>query len=412
MKRFSGVASALAVAAPVAFFAPSAFAAFPTLDDSVARARVNALAVAEARGAVTIAASTMVGARLSPLTNPYLEVQADRGRYTEDVAINGMLFLPLELNGQRGARIDEADHLIRLRQNEMVDVQARITGEVAMAYGDVLVSTARVADATRAEDAARTEVEYFAARLAVGDVTVFEKNLSEAELARWAQNRAEASIRLIEARSLLAQLTGVADVEAPPSADAPPAPPSLRTPFTPSALTQLADGSPMLRSLASEATFWDASRERLSSEKSAPVNLIVNGGRGDAGELRAGGGVSWTLPMTRRNQGEIARAEAEKVRVTSYRETAKNVVLARAKAAYETFAASRDAIAAQDATGIPATERVVDAANASYKAGKGELLRVFIARRDLAVARSRRLDLLAIAWRAYGSLAMLKGSLP
>jgi outer membrane protein, heavy metal efflux system len=390
----------------------NAYAAFPTLEESIARGRANALVVVEARGQVAIATSTMVGARIAPLSNPYLEVQADRGRFSEDVAINGMLFLPIELHGQRGARIDESHRLTRLKQEEFAFAQASVAGDVAVAYGDVLVSSARLADASRAEQSARSEASYFASRLAMGDVTVFEKNLSEAELARWAQNRAEATIRLIEARAQLAQLMGVADLDAPAAEDTMPVPPTLHAQWTPASLAQLVEGSPMLRALAAEATFWDASRERLSSEKNVPINLIVNGGRGEAGEFRAGGGLSWTLPILRRNQGEIARADAEKIRVTALRDTAKNVVLSRAKAAYNTFVTSIQAVAEQDGTGIPATMRVVDAADALYKAGKGELLRVLIARRDLALARARRLDLVVIAWRAYGVLAALKGDLP
>jgi len=406
--------AALGAAAIVALVPSKARAAWPTLEDSVTRARTSALSVLEARGQVGVARSAMAGARVSVFSNPYAELQIQHGR--ADVGefpaqINGFVFLPFDVHGQRGARIEEAEHLATWKSLGLADAQARAVGEVIATYGEVLVAAQRIGDALRAQEDAAREVDYFSQRLAVGDATIFEKSLAEAEAARWAQVLAEANVRAIETRMTLSQLTGLPAIDLPP-ADLTTMPPPLRTTFGPHTAAQLVETSPLLRALLAESRFWEASKERFSAEKNPPLNFIVNGGYGAVGEPRVGGGLAWTFPVTRRNQGEIARAEAERDRVLSFRDTARNVIEARVRGAYETLAVSVRAVAEQDKTGIPATQRVVDASLAAYKAGKGELLRVFIARRDLATAKARRLDLVSLSWRAYGALAALKGELP
>jgi hypothetical protein len=49
-------------------------------------------------------------ARLAPLGNPFVEVTVERGAksVTRDVAVNGALWLPVELSAQREARRNEA----------------------------------------------------------------------------------------------------------------------------------------------------------------------------------------------------------------------------------------------------------------------------------------------------------------
>jgi cobalt-zinc-cadmium efflux system outer membrane protein len=402
-------AAALAFLASVTMVRP-ARAEWLTLDQVVARVRVQALAVADARGNVGVAEAAGVGARLSPFTNPYLEVQVDRGRATQDVQIQGLLFLPFEVNGQRGTRIREAEGLLAWRKVGLADAQARAMGEAIAAYGDVLTAATRLGDVMRAEEEAKNELSYFAQRMALGESTVFERSLAEAEVARWAQTRVETQLRLVNASARLSVLIG-AQVDAPP-ASVRASIPDLRIGQTDSDVAAIVEGSPQIAAVRKEIAYWDASRERVSREKFVPVNVLVVGGRGDLGEPRIGGGLSWTFPVTRRNQGEIANAEAQGSRAMAVAERLRQVVDVRVRAALQSYALSRAAVAEQDATGIPATERMVDAALTSYRAGKGEILRVFIARRDLLIARGRRLDLIQSAWNAYGELAAFKGDLP
>jgi cobalt-zinc-cadmium efflux system outer membrane protein len=54
----------------------------------------------------------------------------------------------------------------------------------------------------------------------------------------------------------------------------------------------------------------------------------------------------------------------------------------------------------------------VDAAVAVQKAGKGELLRVLMARRDLALLRTRRLEMIRREWSIVSQRVALSGELP
>ena len=188
--------------------------------------------------------------------------------------------------------------------------------------------------------------------------------------------------------------------------------PTLRIEFGVDQARALAKSAPLVALLAAEVDYWEASKGRATAERNAPVNFIVSLGRGDNGDGRYGGGLSWTFPLLQRNQGLIARADAERARALDVKQTVEQTLEGRLLSLYEMLRATQGAVSSIDASSIPAAERVVDAATQLWKTGKTDALKVWIARRDLATARSRRLDLVAVGWRTYGELAGLRGELP
>lgn len=128
--------------------------------------------------------------------------------------------------------------------------------------------------------------------------------------------------------------------------------------------------------------------------------------------MRLGGGVTITLPVARRNQGEIARAEAEADRSAAAENSLAASLAARISATEQALATVLAAIASLDSTGLPASQRAVDASFEAYRSGKMELLPVLVARRELQLARTRRLDLVERAWRSYGEWIALSGDKP
>jgi len=387
-------------------------AGWPGLEDVVAQARDNAPMVVQASGAVATAHAAGVGARVTSLGNPYLEVVADRGKHTEgSVQAIGQLFLPLDINGQRSARIGEADQLLAWRQLTRSESQANAMAEAVHAYGEALVSSANLANATAQEAEARSEARWFEAKAAARDATVVDVSVARAEVSRYVQARAEAQLRLNEARLRLLALTAL-EIDAAPPSTMQPEPPALR--MAPAASTRMvAQGeTPILRAMQAEASYWGAFRERASAEKNQPFFLILHGGRGDFAEARYGAGIAYTFPVARRNQGEIARADAERGRSLQMRSTLQRVAAARLQGAYGAYNTSMEAVKEMDATGVPAAEAALRATVDSFKEGKVELVRVIIARRDLAMVRARRLELMASAWRAYAELVSVLGVLP
>lgn len=403
---------ALLVLVAVSAAPKRARAEFPTLERAVQLARERALIVAEAQAEVGMAHAQMKGARVSSIGNPYVDFQVEQaiGRGLDAQAI-GYLYFPIDIPGQRGARIDEAEQLIKWREVGLADARGVATGEVVSAYGEMLLGVARSAQARDGERHARDEAKYFAGRLEAKDTTIYEKALADAEVARWVQSRAEAQLRLTSARARYAQLTGLVTVDAPAEGGSL-APPPLRGSWTDAHVTKLVDHSPLVARLMKERDYWDASIERYKAERMPPVALELIGGRGDLGEARIGGGALVTFPVTRRFQGEIARAETGRNNAASRLSLSRSIVETRFRAARDAVLAVEAAVKELDESGMPALERAVAASDESFKMGKIELTRVLLARRDLALARARRLDLLESAWRAYADLTILSGDLP
>jgi cobalt-zinc-cadmium efflux system outer membrane protein len=388
-------------------------AAFPTLARAIELARTRALVVADAEAEVGVARAQAVGARASAFGNPYVDVQVEQGLHrdpNQQLQVLAYAYFPVDLTGQRGARIEEAGKLERWRELGVVDARGVASGEAVAAYGEVLVGFARIAEATNGEQTARDEGKYFAGRLEAKDTTVYEKALADAEVARWVQSRAEALLRVSQARARFAQVTG-SDTELPPPA-AEVVPPRLRAPWDDAAIARVVDRAPLIVRLAAERTYWEASSERYKAERIPPVAFELIGGRGELGEVRVGGGAVVTFPVARRFQGEIARAEqgrsSAQARLSLYR----GVVEARLRAARDAVLVVDKTLAELDASGMPALELAVSSSVEGFRLGKIEITRVLLARRDLALAHARRLDLIEAGWRAYAELTMLSGDLP
>jgi outer membrane protein TolC len=396
--------------------APVARAEFPTLDVAIQRARAHALVVAEAEGELGVANAQMAGARTSSLGNPYSEIQVDRPWSNYDAAgrqVQAMTFnyFPLDIAGQRGKRIDEADKLIGWKKVGLIHAHAIATSEVVAAYGELVVNVSRVVEASTGEVTAREEAKYFQGRFEAKDTTLYEKSIAEAEVARWVQSRVEAELRVANGRARFGQLVGTADVESPPS-NASLMPPSLRGAWDDAHVARVADKAPVVSRMLAEKSYWESSIERYERERIPPVSLEIIAGRGGQGEARLGAGAVITLPVTRRFQGEIARAEQGRLHAMRHADLYRNIVNTRLRAARDAIQSVTKALDELDKNGIPALERAVAASVEGFRAGKIDLTRAMLARRDLAIARARRLDLLEAAWRAYADLVVFTGELP
>lgn len=386
----------------------------PTLERAIQLARARAVLVNEAVGELEVARALGVGARQSSIANPYMEVQVDQGiggPTEQTLSAIAYGYVPIEIFGQRGARVGEADKLVKWRETGVVDARGIASGEAVAAYGEILIGAARITEATVGEQTARDEAKYFAGRLEAKDTTVYEKSLADAEVARWVQSRAEAQLRYSAARARFAQVIGAPDVDGPP-ANVSVAPPALRGAWDDAFVMRMVDKSPIVARFMAERGYWDASLERYKAERAPPVALEVIGGRGSSGEARVGGGLVITFPVTRRYQGEIARAEHERVHTMSKLALYRGVVDSRMRAARDALATVKKAVEELDQAGMPALERAVSSSVEGFRTGKIEITRVLLARRDLAIARARRLDLIEAGWRAYADLTVLSGELP
>jgi cobalt-zinc-cadmium efflux system outer membrane protein len=217
-------------------------------------------------------------------------------------------------------------------------------------------------------------------------------------------------VGLGQAQTRLAQLVALPSVDLPEPGAIPA--PVFRFSAEAPLLARMLEVAPALRALGAEALFWRASASRYQKERVPPVSLVLSGGRGDLGEPRVAGGLAWTFPTFRRNQGEIGRAQAEAGCAETLLAATREALTTRLRGDWRVLSAAREALDRLEKVGLPASERLVEAATASWRAGKSELVQVIIARRDLTSARLRRLDLVETIWRMYGDIAALMGELP
>ena len=403
---------AFLVLASLLLWASVSQAEFPSLEQAIKLASERAIVVADAQAELGAAYAHRVGARVSAIGNPSSDIQVDRG-VSESTTIQALsyTYVPIDIAGQRGTRIKEAERLIDWRKLGVADARATAISEVVSAYGAILLVSARAAEAAVGEQAAREEAKYFAGRLQAKDTTIYEASLAEAEVARWVQTRAAAHLQLIKASARFGELTGMLNIEPPPP-DAALSPPTLQGTWDDAYLSRSIERSPILARLDAEERYWGASLTRYERERVPPVSLELILGRGSMGELRLGGGALLTLPLTHRYQEEIARAQQGRTHAENRRTLYRTIIEARLRAARASLLTLQQASAEFDRIGIPALERAVAAATAAFKAGKIDLSRALLARRDLSTARGRRLDLLEEGWRAYAELVLILGAQP
>lgn len=294
----------------------------------------------------------MVGACLGPVANPYVEILADRGSAgaTRDITVQGSLWLPLEVSGQREKREAEAQALVDWAGAEAKATRASAVADSVRAYGQLVVADARIRALTELSEVARAEATYYDGRVQAGDATELDAKLAELELARHAVALAEAKADRSRALTAVGVATGGTFTETPETGPAPPAPKAA--PPVKNAATL-----PTVQASAAQATYHAREKDRHAIEAHTPLNLVVTVGRGDLGEVRVGGGVAWALPVLRTNQGEQARAEANRSKATVERDCKARVAATTADGLTRERAEIRKAVEAMATLAEPAAQR-------------------------------------------------------
>jgi len=358
-----------------------------------------------------VSRSSRVSAQLAPLGNPLLEVTAQRGNReaTRDVAINGELWIPVEIAGQRSTRKKESADYIAWHQALLAQARATAIGRTVRVYGSWAVGWERLRALRALTADARAEATYYGERMAAGDATERDAALSALEAARHDVMLVEAQSDLIQAVGVLRALTGVNVADQQPGSMLPP----LEASFRGMLGERLNAGTlPELSALAAQARYQGSSRERWAREGISPLAIGLVAGRGDLGETRLGAGLGYAIPTFRRNQVESSRAEAERLRALAELELRRRVAAQRFELIALELTELRRAVEVLTTSALPAAERAVHAAIETHRAGKGEVLPVLVSRRDLSTLSLRRLELLEKAWIRISELVEMTGELP
>jgi outer membrane protein, heavy metal efflux system len=378
--------------------------AIPPLSVVIALAREHAPEVLVGEAQVTTARSSLVGARLPPIGNPYLELvtKGRPGESAQSLDVDGQLWLPLEVAGQRGARVDEARALVDFQRKALGYSRALAIAQALRAYGVVTVGAERIRLFESLLDVSRSEAKSYEARYSAGDVTLRDERLSKLELGRYGVLLEEAKADVFLGLFELNRLTGAAYSRLPSTL--------ARPPFSFTLDRRGLDEAPALQVSKAEAAYYGRARERLHLEGvTGALSLILNAGRDELGAVRVGAGAGYAFPVVRRNQGEQARAEAERSRALLDERLARRILKVRIQSLRKELEQVRRALHVLNEEAEPAAVGAVEAATEMQKAGKSDLLPALTSRRDLGLLRLRRLDLVAREWNIASSLVAITG---
>ncbi len=394
--------AALAQGSPAASEPPSL-----TLPQALALALQHNPGLAAARADVDASSGARLQAQARP--NPALSVLLEdtrRDTRTTTVQINQ----PIELGGQRAARVDAADRGVALAQADLDMRRLAVHAEVVTAFFDLLAiqERTRVAEASLA--LAQRSTRAATGRVQAGKVSPVEQTKARV---------AEAGIRLelaqvrgeeVSARARLDQSLG-RPVGAPLSgyaltgrlADLPAVPAESR-------VRDLLADAPALRRARLEVQRREAMTALEQARRMGDLTVSL-GARRDvsAGRSQAVVGLSIPLPLFDRNQGNVQEAMGREDGARQALEVARAQAESQALQAREGLAlAGAEARALTDDI-LPGAQSAFDAATRGFELGKFSFLEALDAQRTLLGARTQYLRALAQAHRAAAELNRILG---
>jgi len=384
-----------------------------TVDELISYAIANNPDLAAARADVEAAVGRLRQAGLRP--NPTLEMTGQQNVAGPDNNVTVGVTLPLDLNGRKEGRVGVAEGELQLRRAQVAERERRLRAEVRRKAGDRLAA-ARNLEFTEALLTVNSEaLGLVQKRVREGAAPPLEESLLSVEF-----NRLEAARQMLESRVAIAALELRALAGLGPDVplqvrggfDMPVAVPRAR------ALELALGARPDLRAVDAEVVMararigreeaegrWDASVSVGYQRQETGFNLSGLTDRGGTRPIQdtfqmVGGGITFTLPIRNRNQGNIQAARAE-VQAAEYRRQIQELIVRQ-----EVAAAFTQHEAAQRALGIYArgvrdvARQNLDVVRGSYALGRISLLEVIAEQRRYIEIETGYTDALKQAYDA------------
>ena len=296
-----------------------------SVDELVDQALRQNAELAAVRADVDAALGRLRQAGLRP--NPMLDLAGQQNVSGPDNNVSVGVKLPLDLNGRKGGRIGVAEGELAVKRAQVAERERRLRAEVRMKAGEALAAARNVEVTGELLDVNRTALRLTQERVRTGATPTLEGSLMEVEV-----NRLDATRQVLESRLevLRLQLKALVGLE-------PEQPLTLRGELDGSDV-RLERAEGLARALALrpdlEAARADVAlaRARVRKEEAegrwdASVNVgyqrqetgFMLNGITDRGGTRPiqdvfhmiGGGITITLPVRNRNQGNVQAAGAE-----------------------------------------------------------------------------------------------------
>jgi cobalt-zinc-cadmium efflux system outer membrane protein len=395
-----------------------------TVEDLVARTLAESPDLEAVRIELEAARGRVTQAGLRP--NPMLDLGGQKALGPDNNLMVGIT-LPLDLNGRKEGRVAVAASEVAAKRALVADRERRLRAEVRMKAGEWFAARRNLAFTDELLQANRAALALVEARARAGAAPPLEASLLLVEV-----NRLDASRRVLEGRAEVVALQLRALVGLPPEA-----PLALRGDLVPPPMT-LDRGLAASRALALRPDLEMArleiavARARLQKEEAegrwdASVSLGYQrqdfgyplSGLTSTGATRPiqdvfhyiGAGITVTLPVRNRNQGNVAAATAEREAAERRLEFAGLVVRQEVATAFTQYEAATKALELY-ARGVRAiAQQNLRTVRQSYQLGRIPLLEVIAEQRRLIEIETGYTDALKQVYEAVVEIERAVGGL-
>jgi cobalt-zinc-cadmium efflux system outer membrane protein len=360
------------------------------------------LRAARQQRALALAGITTAG----QLPNPAVSFTAARDTPHEGVSLD----LPLELGGKRAKRLAVAREEQKSTEIDISVLERQIRRRTREAFYRAVSARAQTDQAKVALDLVTRTRDMVQQRYETGDVAQLEVIQAEVELARASTDYETTAQAQRSAEVLLAGL-----LNRPLTSPVPVAGRLNEVPSAPTLDAIIAQALQSNADLLKSTQDLKTEQRRLDLAKAQRIpNLDLSAGAdfNSPPEFNTGGkgGITVTLPLFNRGQGEIALSNARLglLRLTS--ESQRVNASAQVAAAYFDYVAKLHQAEQYTQRIVPQTEKLSQMAEDSYRSGKTNLLTLIDAQRRLNDVRKAYLDSLFAAQSSFAALEEVVGA--
>lgn len=316
---------------------------------------------------------------------------------------------PVELGGQRTARRELADRSVTVAEVQLTSVIRQKQLQMRVAFFEVLLAQALVDLEADNQTNFGELVRYNNVRLEEGEISPGEMIKVRLEKIKYDSNIASSKLALTQAKIRLLEVLGETEFSMVDQL-------SVREPFDfrdypidPAQLREKAlENQPELKIAEAEVARAEASL-RLERARGSGTIEPYAGYKRVGPDNTAVAGVTIPLPIGNRNQGEIARAEAELKIAQSLSQQAKNKALADVQSAISAFETAREQIRAYEAGVLRQADESRDITLLSYREGAVDLVILLDSQRTRNEVRSAYYKSLQSFYTALFQLEMISG---
>ena len=367
-----------------------------TLSQALAIALERNPGVTVARSDVDIAAADRVGARLRP--NPALSVdsegyplgQSGGPTFFNNQELTVRFDQEIELRGRRGLRIAAAETGVESAQARLENARRLLTLDVQRAYFQAVLAKADRDVARESLQEIDQAIGLNRSRFEQGEISGGELRRLQVERLRFVDDVFAAELALRNARSALLALMNVTnlgqlfEVTEPLATSAVPAARTAPGVVTPVLADGIGTQAPSLfaEAIARRPDVLAAQREvartdtqtRLQRALATP-NVTVGGGyKRDFGTNGVVFGATIPLPFSNRNQGGVARAEAERQQAVSRARATDLTVRLEVQQAANAVDVNRERVQYIEREYLTTARESRDIVLASYRLGAADLI--------------------------------------